>query len=294
MKIFVDGSHGAAGVCLIDKLQSLTQTYDIQLVTVSDTKNQDMRYQAIKDSDIAVLCLPEEISSKTCSDLSNVDTIIIDASTYHRTMDGWTYGFVELNNKQLKNIIDSKRIANPGCFAGGILSILNPIKDYINQDQPLIVEGVTGYSAGGKKTIEKQQASPIGYRATNLNREHIHTLEVKHFLNLKNKLAFNTSVANFERGQMVSVTLFQEHLDINLDSTFLAFENFYKDFDKVKVFENSSSQLIAETMAGRDDMEIYIYQPSPDYITISAIYDNLGKGSAGSIAYIIKKILEKK
>lgn len=292
MKIFVDGSHGAAGVCLMEKLELLAKKHDIQLITISDTKNQAMRYQAITDSDIAVLCLPEEVASQTCSDLYDVDTIIIDASTYHRTMAGWTYGFVELNNPQLNNIITSKRIANPGCFAGGILSILNPIKDYLNQDVSLIVEGVTGYSAGGKKTIEKQQTSSIGYRATNLTREHIHTLEVKHYLNLKNKFAFNASVANFERGQMVSVTLFQEHLDINLDSTLLAFQNFYKDFDKVKVFEASPSQLIPETMAGRDDMEIYISQPSEEYIKISAIYDNLGKGSAGSICYIIEQILQ--
>lgn len=291
MKIFVDGSHGAAGVCLVEKLELLAQTHNIQLISIIDTKNEAMRYQAIREADIAVLCLPEEIASKTCSDLSEIDTIIIDASTYHRTMDGWTYGFVELNSTQLNNIVQSKRIANPGCFAGGILSILNPIKDYLNQDVALIVEGVTGYSAGGKKTIEKQQTSSIGYRATNLNREHIHTLEVKHYLNLKNKLAFNTSVANFERGQMVSITLFQEHLDINIDSTMLAYQNFYKDFDKVKIMTQTPSQLIPENMAGRDDIEIYISQPSSEYIKVTAIYDNLGKGSAGSIAYIIQKIV---
>lgn len=291
MKIFVDGSHGAAGVCLIEKLENLAQNHDIQLITISDTKNEAMRYQAIHEADIAVLCLPEEVASKTCSDLNEVDTIIIDASTYHRTMDGWTYGFVELDTEQLNTIVHSKRIANPGCFAGGMLSILNPIKDYLNQDVALIIEGVTGFSAGGKKTIEKQQSNPVSYRATNLNREHIHIVEVKHWLKLKNKLAFNTSVANFEHGQMVTMTLFQEHLDINIDSTRLAFDNFYKDFDKVKVMTESPSQLLPETMAGRDDVEIYISQPSPDYIKISAIYDNLGKGSAGSIAHIIKEIL---
>lgn len=294
MKIFVDGSHGAAGVCLIEKLEKLAQTHDIQLISINDTKDEAMRYQAIRQADIAVLCLPEEVASKTCSDLNEVDTVIIDASTYHRTMLGWTYGFIELNHQQLKNIVKSKRIANPGCFAGGILSVLNPIKDYLNQDVGLVVEGVTGYSAGGKKTIEKQQTSPVGFRTTNLNREHIHVVEVKHYLNLKNKLAFNTSVANFERGQMVTMTLFQEHLDINIDSTRLAYENFYKDFDKVKVMKETPSQLLPETMAGRDDVEIYLSQPSPEYIKISAIYDNLGKGSAGSIAHIIEEILVKK
>lgn len=287
MKIFVDGQHGAAGVCLIEKLQAMTHTHNIELISIVDSKNEAQRYQAIQEADIAVLCLPEEISAKTCSDLSNVDTVIIDASTYHRTLPGWTYGFIELNHQQLDSIIHSKRIANPGCFAGGLISILNPIKDYLNQNVPLIIQGVTGYSAGGKKTIQKQKENPLHYRATNLSREHIHTIEVHHWLDLKNPLAFNPSVASFERGQMVSMTLFQEHLDINLDSTLLAYQNFYKNFDKVIVLEENPSQLIPEKMAGRDDMEIYISQPCKEYITVHAMYDNLGKGSAGSIAHII-------
>ena len=61
-----------------------------------------------------------------------------------------------LNQQQLELILNSKRIANAGCFANGMLCILNPIKDYLNQNMPLIMNGVTGYSAGGKQTIEKQ------------------------------------------------------------------------------------------------------------------------------------------
>lgn len=287
MKIFIDGQHGAAGVCLLEKLQTMAQLHPIEFISINDSKNEVERYNAIRQADVAVLCLPEEISAKTCSDLNDVDTIIIDASTYHRTLLGWTYGYIELNNQHIKNILSSKRIANPGCFAGGIISLLNPIKDFLNQDMPLVIHGVTGYSAGGKKTIQKQKDSPLHYRATNLAMEHIHVVEVKHWLDLKNPLAFMPSVSSFERGQMVSMTLFQSQIDVNLDSVVLAYENHYKNFNQVKVFSERVTQLIPEKMAGRDDMEIYITQPSKDYVTIHALYDNLGKGSAGSIAHII-------
>lgn len=294
MKIFVDGRHGAAGAYLMEKLEYLTYSYPIKFLSITDSRNKIARYQAIKEADIAVLCLPEEVSAKTCEDLKDVDTIIIDASTYHRTQLGWTYGYVELNSQQLELILNSKCIANAGCFANGMLSILNPIKDYLNQNMPLVMNGVTGYSAGGKHTIQKQKENPLHYRATVLNKEHIHTVEVKHWLQLKNPLAFSASVASFERGQMVSITLFQEHLDISLDSVLLAYQKFYQSFDNIKVYYNHSSQLIPEQMVGRDDVEIHIYQPCKEYITIHALYDNLGKGSAGSIANIIEHLIVKK
>lgn len=291
MKIFVDGRHGAAGAYLIEKLEAMSHTYPITFISIADSRNQIDRYQAIKEADIAVLCLPEEISAKTCADLKDIDTIIIDASTYHRTQSDWTYGYIELNQQQLELILNSKRIANAGCFANGMLCILNPIKDYLNQNMPLIMNGVTGYSAGGKQTIEKQNLTPIHYRASHLNKEHVHTIEVKHWLHLKNPLAFNANVGSFERGQMVSITLFQEHLDISLDSVLLAYQNFYQSFGNINVYNNQPSQLIPEQMTGRDDVEIHIYQPCKEYMTIHALYDNLGKGSAGSIAKIIEQII---
>lgn len=292
MKIFIDGQHGAAGVCLLEKLQALASTHSIDIISIEDTKNEEQRYAAIKEADIAVLCLPEEVSAKTCADLMDVNTTIIDASTYHRTLPGWTYAYPELHKNYIAEIIQSKRIANPGCFAGGIMSLLNPIKDYLIDHMPLSMTGVTGYSAGGKKTIEKQKENPLHYRVTNLDREHIHVVEVKHWLHLKNPLAFMPSVSSFERGQLVSMAIFQDQIDISLDSVLLAFQNYYQDFANVTVIDDAK-YLIPEKMAGRDDMEIYITKPSHDYLTIHAMYDNLGKGSAGSIANIVRLIVEK-
>lgn len=293
MKIFIDGEYGTAGLCLKEKLLQLQNRIPFEFISISNPKSETERYQAIKEADIAILCLPEDISFKTCEDLKEIDTIIIDASTIHRTLPGWTYGFEELNQNQMNVIKNSKRIANPGCFATGMMAILNPIKDYLNQNMPLMIQGVTGYSAGGKKIIQKQIETPIHFRSTNLNREHIHLVEIKHWLNLQNPIAFNPSVSSFERGQMVSLTLFQSHLDINIDSSLLAYQNFYKNFDNISIIENFNSQIIPEKMNGRDDLEIYISKPSKEYIIVSAIYDNLGKGSAGSIAKLVEEIIKK-
>ena len=292
MKIFIDGEYGTAGLCLKEKLLQLQTRIPFEFISISNPKSEIERYQAIQLADIAILCLPDDVSIKTCKDLHDIDTIIIDASTAHRTVPGWTYGFSQMTSFQSNIIKQSKRIANPGCFATGMMAILSPIKNYLVQDMPLIINGVTGYSAGGKKTIQKQMETPIHFRTTNLNKEHIHLVEIKHWLNIQNPIAFNPSVASFERGQIVTMTMFKNHLNISLDGLLFAYYKFYEKFNDIIVIENTPSQIIPEKMAGRDDLEIYISQPSKDYINIHAVYDNLGKGSAGSIAKLVEKLIE--
>lgn len=293
-KVFVDGNYGVAGYSLMEKLKPIIESGEIQLLSLPQemSKEKTARYQAIEEADIAVLCLPEDVVRETCSDLKDCSTIIIDASIEHRTSEGWAYAYPELNDYQKNRILNSKRISNPGCFANGMLTILNPIKGYLKQDVPLTLIGVTGYSAGGKQTIQKQMESPLGYRVTNLNREHIHVKEVKHWLKIKNPVAFMPSVASFERGQMVSLNLFQENLRVSLSQIQAIFEDFYQGSKSVKVLNSTSSVLIPEKMAGRDDVEIYLAKPSEDYLQIHAVYDNLGRGSSGSIVHIIKDFLK--
>lgn len=290
-KLFIDGRYGVAGYSLLEKIRPLTDRGLIELIQLDKERTKDIntRYAAIKESDITVLCLPEEIASKTCEDLKDVNTIIIDASTYHRTLDGWTYGYPELNITQLELIKKSKRIANPGCFANGILTLLNPIKDCLKDNYPININGVTGYSAGGKHTVDKQKENPLNFRITNLNREHIHLKEIKHWLNLTQSISFIPSVSSFERGQVVSINLFKEQLNISIEQTILQFKSFYNQFGHINIIENSS-HVIPEHMAGRDDVELYINKIG-EYLQIHAVYDNLGRGSSGSILNIINNII---
>ena len=56
--------------------------------------------------------------------------MIIDASTAHRVgVDGWVYGFPELNDQQKFLVSNSKRIANPGCYPTGMIALCRPLVD---------------------------------------------------------------------------------------------------------------------------------------------------------------------
>lgn len=291
--IFVDGSYGTAGLYLLEQLSQLQKTVDFNILVLDkeEYKNEALRYDAIKRSDIAILCLPEELALKTIQDLKDVDTIMIDISPAHRTDSQWTYGFSELNNNQINQIKNSKRIANPGCFATGMISLINPLVNILSPN-PISISGITGYSAGGKKAIEKQKNNSIAFRMTNLDKIHRHIPEVKHITNLKNILAFTPSVGNFLSGQLVEITLFKENfISIDFNTVKEKIKNHYKNSAIIKVIETTPSYLNPETMANRNDMEIYIYIHE-DYMTLISMYDNLGKGSTGSVMQTLEILLK--
>lgn len=59
--------------------------------------------------------------------VENDNTIIIDTSTAHRTEAGWAYGYPELSKAHRDAIRTGKRIAVPGCYATGFITIAYPM-----------------------------------------------------------------------------------------------------------------------------------------------------------------------
>jgi len=51
----------------------------------------------MKKADAVILCLPDDAARLAVSLVENPNTVIIDASTAHRTSPGWVYGFPEMD-----------------------------------------------------------------------------------------------------------------------------------------------------------------------------------------------------
>lgn len=94
---------------------------DVEIMLIDEEKRKDVNERAkmINSSDITFLCLPDAAAIEAASLCTNPDVRIIDASTAHRTNPAWDYGFPELSEKHRENIRNSKRVANPGCYASG-------------------------------------------------------------------------------------------------------------------------------------------------------------------------------
>ena len=152
-KVFIDGSAGTTGLKIYERL---SDRKDIELIKLSEElrKDSSARKEALNSADIAFLCLPDAAAKEAVSFIENDSTAVIDTSTAHRTAEGWTYGFPEINGLR-DEIKKSKRIANPGCHASGFVALVAPLVQagIIDKNVSLSAFSITGYSGGGKKMI---------------------------------------------------------------------------------------------------------------------------------------------
>lgn len=288
-KIFIDGSAGTTGLRIYERL---AERRDIELITLSEEKRKDTeaRREALNKSDISFLCLPDAAAVEAVSLVENPDTAIIDTSTAHRTLDGWTYGFPELDGNYDK-IKSSKRIANPGCHASGFLALATPLVSAGIIDESAILHSfsITGYSGGGKKMIaEYESETPDALfdapRQYGLSQQHKHLKEMAKIAHLKNFPLFCPIVAPFYSGMEVSITLSASECGAGIEKISDIYKKHYgtgKGLVHFKENADESGFLSASAYSGRDDMQISVHG-NDDRILLVARFDNLGKGASGS------------
>jgi len=300
-KVFIDGREGTTGLQIVERLEKMD---NIELLTIDEALRKDVseRKKLINSADIVFLCLPDAAAKESAALCENDTTVIIDASTAHRTNPAWTYGFPELSKEQAEAIKKSKRIANPGCHASGFISLVYPLVKggILPSDYPLACHSITGYSGGGKKMIADYREEPLkpGYdspRQYALGQAHKHLPEMKYICGLDYEPMFSPIVANFYAGMVVSVPLharyLKDHMGAKAVWEYMA--EYYKDAAAVKVmdFDAAPAMLDASTMAGRDDMEIYV-TGNDERILLASRFDNLGKGASGAAVQCMKMIIE--
>jgi len=124
VKVFIDGSSGTTGLRIADRLAARP---DIELLSISAEGRKDVneRAKVINSADLAFLCLPDA-ASKEVMPLLHPDVKVLDTSTAFRTDAAWDYGFPELKGQKEK-IKNSYRVAVPGCYASGFISIARPL-----------------------------------------------------------------------------------------------------------------------------------------------------------------------
>ncbi len=209
-KVFIDGEAGTTGLQIAARLKSRT---DIDLLSIDENKRKDVavREKIMNAADAVILCLPDEASRLAVSLVTSPNTIIIDASTAHRTAPRWTYGFPEMDPSQRATIAASRRITNPGCYPTGFIALLRPlvVAGLIPNDWPVSVNAVSGYSGGGKAMIAEfeEGATTDNFRIYALGQTHKHLPEMKTYAGLSHPPVFAPSVGRFAQGMIVEVPL---------------------------------------------------------------------------------------
>lgn len=294
VKVFIDGQEGTTGLKILERFNGRN---DIELLKISDEKrkNLDERKRLINESDFTFLCLPDAAAKEAVMLVENENVRVIDASTAHRTNVGWAYGFPELSREHRERIRTSKRVANPGCYASGFISICYPLvkSGIMPQYYPVFAYATSGYSGAGKKGIAtyEDENKPEGLyspRQYALNMDHKHLPEMQMISGLAYKPMFNPIVDDYYSGMVVSIPiqgrlLKKKYTPEQIRETL--YEN-YKDAKLIEVMPAGSECvpdgfLTSNGLSGTNKMEIYVFGDSEQMLLCSRL-DNLGKGASGA------------
>ena len=302
-KVFIDGSEGTTGLRIFERFESRD---DIEILKIprESRKDPEVIKKFINESDITFLCLPDDAAREAAEMCENESTVIIDASTAHRTEPGWAYGFPELSDAHRQAIAEGKRIAVPGCYASGFVSLVYPLVKggILPQDYPVSCFAVSGYSGGGKKLIaqyeDKERDSK--YSSARLyawTQSHKHLKEMKKIPGLVREPLFSPLTTDYHSGMVVQVPLYRDLLTTrpSLEELRAFFRDFYKGSRFVHIAEDSAiddkgNVIFSSEMAGRDDMVIYIAGNEERFVLASS-FDNLGKGASGAAVQCMNIVL---
>ena len=294
-KVFIDGQEGTTGLKIVERLKDRA---DIELLKIDEAKRKDPeeRKKLINASDFTILCLPDIAAIEAVSLVENENTRIIDASTAHRVDPEWAYGFPELSPEHREKIRTSKRVAVPGCYASGFISMAYPLvkNGILPKDYPVAVHAVSGYSGAGKKGIAqytdanraKDFDSPRQYALT---QQHKHLPEMKIIPGLEYEPAFDPYVCDYYAGMTVSLPLHTRMLTRTVTPADVRemFAEHYKGSNFVKVAELDGKDVLpdgfipANTLENTNNMEIIVSGNELRLLIVSRL-DNLGKGASGA------------
>ena len=290
-KVYIDGQSGTTGLQIFDRIGART---DLELLRIDEDKRHDKveRKKFLNAADIVFLCLPDEGAREAVSLIDNPDVRVIDASTAHRTADDWTYGFPELSTDQRAAIAKSKRVANPGCHATGFISCAAPLvrMGIVPADYPFTCFSLTGYSGGGKKMIADYEA-PDRAQALNapgiygLTLKHKHIPEMQKAAGLTCPPVFLPVVDDYYKGMATTIMLHNRLLPgaPSAQEICARLRDYYRDahFVTVLPFEASRPTVYAAELAGTNHLRIIVCGHE-DQTSVTALFDNLGKGASGA------------
>lgn len=296
-KVFIDGHTGTTGLRIH---QWMAGREDVELLTLPEELRRDAeeRRGQILQSDLAVLCLPDDAAGEVASWVADTDTRLIDASTAHRVAEGWTYGLPELEAGQREAINAAKLVSNPGCYPTGFILLVRPLVDagLLPEDAAISVNALSGYSGGGNTLISKWEDPEKGLQGLPfeapyaLYQRHKHIPEMMKFAGVTDEPQFVPAVGPFRCGMRVQVPIHASMLSPGATGE-QVWETLYDRYQGEQFVEvahlaepGTLNELSYNPEACNDSNRIELHvAPHPSgHVLLVALLDNLGKGACGA------------
>ena len=289
VSVFIDGGAGTTG---LDIAQRLGARDDIALVVLDEASRKDAgaRAAALRGADFAILCLPDDAAREAVALAEGSRVRIIDASSAHRTANGWAYGFAELSPGQRETIATAARVSNPGCYPTGFLALVAPLiaVGLLPVNYPYTVNAVSGYSGGGKALIARFEGDPtLVWRGYGLGLDHKHIPEMQVHAGLAHTPLFSPAVISAYQGMVVEVPLVRsaDPRIAPVEELRAALAEHYAGSALVSVGGLSSDGeiLLRQGAEPRDRLMLDLFASADGgQIRLVAALDNLGKGAGGA------------
>lgn len=205
------------------------------------------------------------------------ETLVVDLSSDFRLDESFVYGLPELNYAAIQQ---SRRIANPGCFATAIQLGLLPLVDQQALPEEVHVHAITGSTGAGQ---QPRDTTHFSWRNNNLSIykafNHQHLAEIGRSLSQlqgtsEPDIAFLPLRGDFARGIFASLYLKTSLSEVELQNIFQAyykehvFTHVVQDNPHLKQVVNTNKCLVQVTKHG-------------DRALIVSVIDNLLKGASG-------------
>lgn len=291
-RIYIDGAAGTVGLALQERLPVAMQGCDYELITLADADRKQMpkRYAAMAGADVVVLCLPDAEASAAArlACKANPQVRILDASAAHRCAPTWVYGLPEVTPADV--IQAASMVANPGCFATACILAAKPVAELLREQRAdtsayprMAFQGVTGYSAGGRKLVDNHEHLPV---LSQFGKAHRHLPEIEVFGRVTPSLTTMT-------GPWYAGMLIQTQVDLPVEDVLAAYHETYATYDDVQVLTAAETdyRISPEQCNGTNLARIVIAAQPNGSTAIAVVIDNLGKGSAGAAASNLRLML---